>query len=157
VADLIGPGGHAPTLRLVKGTHIVVPRIAGAEDAYLLQNPDGRVVFALPFEHRFTLIGTTAVSVTAPADGFVPSDDEGAYLLSVWRQFFSQPLTKDDIVWRFAGVRPLVEDGASHAAAVSREYRLDLVQPEGAPPLLNVVGGKITTFRRLAEAVMTRL
>jgi glycerol-3-phosphate dehydrogenase len=157
VADLAGPGGHAPTLRLVKGTHIVVPRIAGAEDAYLLQNPDGRVVFALPFEHHFTLIGTTEVGVTAAAEGFLPSADEETYLLTVARQFFSRPLSKDDIVWRFAGVRPLVEDGASRAAAVSREYRLDLVQPAGAPPLLNVVGGKITTFRRLAETVMTRL
>lgn len=157
VADLAGPGGHAPVLRLVKGTHIVVPRIAGAEDAYLLQNPDGRVVFALPFEQRFTLIGTTEEGVTTPADGFAPSDDEEAYLLTVARQFFSRPLAKGDIVWRFAGVRPLVEDGASRAAAVSREYRLDLVQTAGTPPLLNVVGGKITTFRRLAEAVMTRL
>jgi glycerol-3-phosphate dehydrogenase len=135
----------------------VVPRIDGADDAYLLQSPDGRVVFALPFEHRFTLIGTTEVGVSTPADGFVPSGEEEDYLLGVAERFFSRALTPDDVVWRFAGVRPLVEDGAARASAVSREYRLDLLQAEGSPPLLNVVGGKITTFRRLAEAALSRL
>ncbi|MCC7252438.1 glycerol-3-phosphate dehydrogenase [Hyphomicrobium sp.] len=157
VAGLVGSQGHVPTLRLVRGTHIVVPRIDGAEDAYLLQNPDGRVVFALPFERAFTLIGTTEVDVTRPEDGFAASDAEEAYLLATAGRFFSHALAKDDIVWRFAGVRPLVEDGASRASAVSRDYRLDLVASEGQPPLLNVIGGKITTFRRLAEAALTRL
>lgn len=157
VTGLAQGAGHAPLLRLVRGTHIVVPRIAGAEDAYLLQNADGRVVFALPFEHRFTLIGTTEVPVRRPDDGFVPSDEETDYLLEAAGRFFARPPAADDIVWRFAGVRPLVEDGARTPSSVSRDYRLDLVQNGGAPPLLNVVGGKITTFRRLAEAALARL
>lgn len=157
VAGLMGTGGHAPNLRLVRGTHIVVPRIPGADDAYLLQNHDSRVVFALPFEHRFTLIGTTEARVSTPGDGFMASSAEESYLLEAASRFFSHALTKDDVVWRFAGVRPLVEDGASRSDSVSRDYRLDLVQEGDAPPLLNVVGGKITTFRRLAEAALTRL
>jgi len=157
VATLAGAGDHAPALRLVRGTHIVVPRIAGAESAYLLQNPDGRIVFALPFEGRFTLIGTTDVAVSSPAEGFVPSADEVDYLLGTAARFFCDAPAHDAIVWRFAGVRPLVEDGSARASAVSRDYRLDLVAPEGAPPLLNIVGGKITTFRTLAEAALSRL
>lgn len=157
VAGLVSASGRAPTLRLVRGTHIVVPRIPGADDAYLLQNRDGRVVFALPFERRFTLVGTTEARVSSPDDGFIASSDEESYLLDAALRFFSHALTKDDVVWRFAGVRPLVEDGASRSDAVSRDYRLDLVQENDAPPLLNVVGGKITTFRRLAETALARL
>lgn len=157
VAGLAGAAGQAPALRLVRGTHIVVPRIPGAEDAYLLQNPDGRVVFAIPFEQHFTLIGTTEAGVSTPDEGFVPSREEERYLIDATSRFLRRALTEDDIVWRFAGVRPLVEDGASSAAAVSRDYRLDLVQDDGSPPLLNVIGGKITTFRCLAETAMAQL
>jgi glycerol-3-phosphate dehydrogenase len=157
VARLAGSADRTPALRLVRGTHIVVPRIAGAENAYLLQNPDGRVVFALPFEQDFTLIGTTEVGVETPSDGFTPSREEEDYLIAAAGRYFAKAPAHDDIVWRFAGVRPLIEDGAKQASAVSRDYRLDLVQRNGAPPLLNVIGGKITTFRRLAEAVLQRL
>lgn len=157
VAGLLGADGRPPALRLVRGTHIVVPRIPGADDAYLLQNTDGRVVFVLPFEQQFTMIGTTEVNVATPHDGFIPSGEEERYLLGAASRFLSHALTDDDIVWRFAGVRPLVDDGASNAAAVSRDYRFELVQAEGAPPLLNVIGGKVTTFRRLAEAALTQL
>jgi glycerol-3-phosphate dehydrogenase len=157
VASLAETQDRVPKLRLVRGSHIVVPRIAGADDAYLLQNADGRVVFALPFEQRFTLIGTTDVSVAAPGDGFQTSPEEEDYLLAAAGRFFAQPLSRGDIVWRFAGVRPLVDDGAAKASAVSRDYRLDLVQPPGGAPLVNVIGGKITTFRCLAEAVLARL
>jgi glycerol-3-phosphate dehydrogenase len=156
VARLAG-AGQVPTLRLVRGSHVVVPRIAGAEDAYLLQNGDGRVVFALPFAHAFTLIGTTEVAVADLADARTPSAEEERYLLEAAGRFFAQPIAPEAIVWRFAGVRPLVEDGARRASAVSRDYRLDLQQAEGAPPLLNVIGGKITTFRRLSEAALLRL
>lgn len=157
VARLAGLADRAPALRLVRGTHIVVPRIEGAEDAYLLQNPDGRIVFALPFEHRFTLIGTTDVGVETPAEGFTPSSEEETYLIDAAQRFFIQAPTRDSIAWRFAGVRPLVEDGAKRASSVSRDYRLDLIKTRGAPPLLNVIGGKITTYRRLAEAALGRL
>ncbi len=161
VARLAGAHGAeaapVPAIRLVRGTHLVVPRIPGADAAYILQNDDGRVVFALPFEHAFTLIGTTDVPVTTPEDGFVPSAGEEAYLLRTAAAYFAHPLAPASVVWRFAGVRPLIDDGAESAAAVSRDYKLDLVTAPGAPPLLNVVGGKITTFRRLAEAALARL
>lgn len=157
VAGLIGPASDVPKLRLVRGSHIVVPRIPGAEDAYLLQSPDGRVVFALPYEGRFTMIGTTDFAVATPDEGFTPSEAEETYLLETAARFFSRPIARETIVWRFAGVRPLVEDGARKAAAVSRDYRLDLIRKDGSAPLLNIIGGKITTFRRLAEAALARL
>ncbi|AHB49187.1 glycerol-3-phosphate dehydrogenase [Hyphomicrobium nitrativorans NL23] len=154
-----GAGSKAavPMLRLVRGTHIVVPRIPGADDALLLQNADGRVVFVLPFGARFTMIGTTEVVVSTPAEGFVASAEEEAYLIEAAGRYLSHPLTRTDIVWRFAGVRPLVDDGAATASSVTRDWRLDLVQPAGSAPFLNVIGGKITTFRLLAEAVLDRL
>jgi glycerol-3-phosphate dehydrogenase len=157
VAHLVGRERAIPVLRLVRGSHIVVPRIPGADDAYLLQHSDGRVVFVLPFERNFTLIGTTETQVISPASGFIVGGDEEMYLLEVASRFFSQSLAPSDIVWRFAGVRPLIEDGASSAGAVSRDYRLDVVHGDGIPPLLNVVGGKITTFRKLAETAVDRL
>lgn len=157
VARLANVPGHAPAPRLVRGTHIVVERIAGANDAYLLQNDDGRIVFVLPFEACFTLIGTTEIPVSSPDDGFVASDEETDYLLETARRFFSRAPVTDDVVWRFAGVRPLVEDGARSASAASRDYRLDLVRHDQGPPLLTIVGGKITTFRLLAEAALLQL
>jgi glycerol-3-phosphate dehydrogenase len=149
-------GAPLPPLRLVKGSHIVVPRIPGAEDAYLLQSADGRVVFALPFEERFTLIGTTDVPFSGDPGDARPGADEEDYLITLAAKFFSAPLSRDDIVWRFAGVRPLLDDGSATPAAVSRDYRLDLAAGT-APPLLNVIGGKITTYRRLAEAALEKL
>ncbi|HYD14973.1 MAG TPA: glycerol-3-phosphate dehydrogenase [Hyphomicrobium sp.] len=157
VAALASHAADVPTLRLVRGSHIVVPRIDGAEDAYLLQARDKRAVFALPFEKQFTLIGTTDAPVSTPEEGFIPSAEEESYLLEAAARFFARKITHEDIVWRFAGVRPLVDDGASKAAAVSRDYRLDLANGDGAPPLLNIIGGKITTFRRLAEAALEKL
>jgi len=157
VARLAGRSEAVPRLRLVRGSHIVIPRIAGAEDGYLLQAADGRVVFALPFEGAFTLIGTTEVTVSDPAEASAPSADEERYLLDTARRFFALPLSEAAIQWRFAGVRPLVEDGAHQASAVSRDYRLDLHATDGGAPLMNVIGGKITTFRRLAEAALAKL
>lgn len=157
VARLANAVSYASAVRLVRGTHIVVPRIRGANDAYLLQNDDQRIVFALPFERDFTLIGTTEIPVTSPDDGFIASDEETDYLLEVARRFFSHPVTAEDIVWRFAGVRALADDGARNASAISRDYRLDLVQSGSEPALLTIVGGKITTFRSLAEAALARL
>ena len=157
LAGLVEPATTPPRIKLVRGTHIVVPRIAGADDAYLMQNPDGRVVFALPFAQRFTMIGTTDVPVEKPEDGFVPSREEEAYLLETAGRFFSRAPSASDVVWRFAGVRPLMDDGAARASAVTRDYKLDLVAAPNGAPLLSVIGGKITTFRRLAEAALERL
>lgn len=141
-------------VRLVKGSHIVVPRIPGAETAYLLQAQDHRVVFLLPFAERFTLIGTTDVPYAGnPAEVAISAEEE-AYLLSVANSFLASPLSASDIVWRYSGVRPLIDDDSDNPSAVSRDYRLALDAPPGCPPLLTVVGGKVTTYRRLAEAAM---
>ncbi|MBK9080511.1 MAG: glycerol-3-phosphate dehydrogenase [Hyphomicrobium sp.] len=145
-----------PKLRLVKGSHIVVPRLEEHQDAYIFQNDDGRVVFALPFETQFTLIGTTDVATTGDPRNATASDDEINYLLAVARRFFRRPPQKSDVVWTFAGVRPLDDDGTESVSAVSRDYRFELDTGSGAP-ILHVIGGKVTTYRRLAEAALTEL
>ena len=146
-----------PHLRLVKGSHIVVPRIAGANDAYLLQSADGRVVFTLPYEDSFTLIGTTDVAFSGdPATAGITPDEE-KYLLGLAGRFFKVPLNACDIVWHYAGVRPLYDDAAANPSAVTRDYHLELAAGRGLPPLLTVLGGKVTTYRRLAEEALDRL
>ena len=159
-ANAIRRPGLSPAeipVRLVKGSHIVLPRIAGADDAYLLQSADGRVVFLLPFARRFTLIGTTDVPFEGDPLTVAPSAGEEDYLLAVANGFLAAPLSRADIVWRFAGVRPLYDDRSANPSAVTRDYRLELDAPEGGPVLLTVVGGKLTTYRRLAEAVLGRV
>ena len=158
VADLVSPlrNVQPPGVRLVKGSHIVVPRIVGANDAYTFQNRDGRVVFALPFEDDFTLIGTTEAAQTGDPRGVTVTVGEERYLLDAANRFFRVPLARDDIRWSFAGVRPLDDDGTESASAVSRDYRLEL-DDSTSPPILHVIGGKITTYRKLAEAVLQRL
>ncbi len=158
VAALATRSGPArlPAVRLVKGSHVVVPHIAGADDAYTFQNRDGRIVFALPFEETFTMIGTTEEAFVGDPRSAVPSHDEEAYLLEAANRFFRKPLTHRDIVWSFAGVRPLDEDGSETASAVSRDYRLEF-DATATPPLLHVIGGKITTYRKLAEAALKML
>ncbi|HWK34252.1 MAG TPA: glycerol-3-phosphate dehydrogenase [Hyphomicrobium sp.] len=144
-------------LRLVKGSHIVVPHISGAEDAYLCQSADGRVVFAIPYEERFTLVGTTEIDYSGDPRAAAISGEEEEYLLALTRRFFAAPPTRDDIVWSFAGVRPLYsDDGAGDASAVTRDYCLELSLAPGAP-LLTVLGGKLTTYRKLAEAALEKL
>lgn len=141
-------------VRLVKGSHIVVPRIPGADTAYLLQAPDRRVVFLLPFAECFTLIGTTDVAYDGDPGDVAISIAEEAYLLDVANRFLATPLASADIVWRYSGVRPLFDDESANPAAVTRDYKLALDAPDGSPPLLTVVGGKVTTYRRLSEAAM---
>lgn len=156
VAGLVRSNSHPqPHLNLVKGSHIVVPRIAGAEDAYIFQNRDGRVVFALPYERAFTLIGTTDVPFSGDLRQVTVSENEEAYLLELANRYFAIALKPSDIVWRYAGVRPLDDDGSNNPSAASRDYRLDL--DPGPPAILHVIGGKITTYRRLAEAALAKL
>lgn len=150
-------GASAPRLRLVKGSHIVVPRIPGSGAAILMQNADGRVVFALPFADRFTLIGTTDTPFEGDPAGVSIDAAEEAYLLECANRFLRTPLSAADIVWRFSGVRPLHDDGTAEPSAVSRDYVLELDGASGEPPLLTVIGGKITTYRKLAEAALARL
>lgn len=136
------------SLRLVKGSHIVVPRCFEHDHAYIFQNPDKRIIFAIPYEGRFTLIGTTDVEQDGdPADARI-ARDEVAYLCEQASRYFERPVTPQQVVWSYAGVRPLLDDGAD-AAAVTRDYALES-RHDGAP-LLSVWGGKITTFRKLAE------
>jgi len=141
---------HTRSLRLVRGSHIVVPRIYEHGYAYLFQNPDRRIIFAIPYQQRFTLIGTTDVEHEGGLDRIEATDDEVRYLCEQASRYFLQPVTPADVVWRYAGVRPLLEDEAGNPAAVTRDYRLVLNTQDGAP-LLNVWGGKITTFRVLAQ------
>ncbi|NVD74441.1 glycerol-3-phosphate dehydrogenase [Duganella sp. BJB1802] len=135
-------------LRLIKGSHIIVKRIFEHDNAYIFQHPDGRIVFAIPYERDFTLIGTTDLDYHGDANQVAISEDEIAYLCELASQYFVKPIVPADVVWTYSGVRPLVEDGAD-AKAVTRDYRLE-VDSDG-PPMLSVFGGKITTFRKLAE------
>src|SRR5262249_37765931 len=158
VADAIDANGRSvrEALRLVKGSHVVVPRIKGADDAYLCQSADGRVVFTIPYEERFTLIGTTDIPFSGdPADVTISREEED-YLLALVRRFFCGAPTREDIVWTFAGVRPLYDDAAGDVSTATRDYRFELTTSAGAP-LLTVLGGKLTTFRRLAEAALAKL
>ena len=160
VADVIGrvAGVSADRgVRLVKGSHIVVPRLYAGEHAFMLQNPDRRIVFAIPYEREFTLIGTTDEPWEgAPARATI-SEDETRYLLDTANRYFAHRLTKADIAWSYAGIRPLYDDKAGNASAVTRDYVLDLDTDEGHAPMLSIFGGKITTFRKLAEHAMEEL
>lgn len=142
-------------VRLDKGSHIVLPRLWEGDQAYILQQPDGRVVFALPFAGGFTLIGTTDVAVERPEDATV-SAEEIRYLCEAVDRYFTVQVVPDDVVWSYAGVRALWDDGAADAKAVSRDYRLEL-DPAPGPKLLSVFGGKITTARALAREALDRL
>lgn len=141
-------------LRLDKGSHIVVPRLYAHDHAYLLQNDDKRVVFVIPYERDFTLIGTTEVSAAAPP-AEPPSEREIAYLCRAVGRWFKRAPDPADVVWRYSGLRPLYDDGSTSASATSREYVLEL--DETGAPALSVFGGKLTTYRRLAEHALMRL
>ncbi|MFC5511911.1 glycerol-3-phosphate dehydrogenase [Massilia jejuensis] len=140
-------GGRA--LRLIKGSHIVVPRLFAHPHAYIFQHPDGRIVFAMPYEGAFTLVGTTDVDYRGELDKIAISADEIAYLCQLVNRYFRQAIAPEDVLWSYSGVRPLVDDDAASAAAATRDFRLE---PDLAgAPLLSIFGGKITTSRKLAE------
>lgn len=155
--DLLHRAGIASDrrIRLVRGSHIVVPRLFDHDLAYFFQLPDGRIFFAIPYEADFTLIGTTDRDHEGGLGNVGPSDEEIAYLCAGANHYFRRAITPSDVVWSYAGVRPLIEDGSGRPEAATRGYELQLDQ-HGAP-LLSVFGGKITTYRHLAEAVMKRL
>ena len=148
---------RAKPLRLVKGSHIVVGRLYEGDHAYVLQNTDRRVVFAMPYEDRFTLIGTTDIAFDGEPGAARIDAAEVAYLCDSVGHAFANPVTPDDVVWSYTGVRPLCDDGPHDPARITRDYRLDLDARPGRAPLLSVLGGKITTHRRLAEQVLRRL
>ncbi len=137
-------------LRLVKGSHIVVRRLFDHPYAYIFQNPDKRIIFAIPYEGAYTLIGTTDVEHLGPIGQAHIDDGEIAYLCEQASRYFARPVRPEDVVWTYAGVRPLLDDASGDPSAVTRDYLLELDTTGGAP-LLSVWGGKITTFRKLAE------
>ncbi|MCG6659033.1 glycerol-3-phosphate dehydrogenase [Halomonas campisalis] len=142
-------------IRMIQGSHLVVPRLNADERAYILQNSDRRIVFVLPYEEDFSLVGTTDRRYSGDPARATASDAEVDYLLGVVNQHFRRQLSRDDIVTTFSGVRPLCDDESSEPAAMTRDYTLDL-DCHGAP-LLSVFGGKLTTYRKLAEAALGRL
>ena len=151
-------GSDGPeSLRLVQGSHIVVPRLYAGEQAYLLQNDDGRIVFVIPFEDDFSLVGTTEVPLAAPEAAPQIDAAETDYLCSVVGRFFQAPPAPSQVVWSFAGIRALYDDGRGSASTVSREYRLAVDGGTQEAPLLSIYGGKLTTYRHLAERVLARL
>ncbi|HTZ78811.1 MAG TPA: glycerol-3-phosphate dehydrogenase [Stellaceae bacterium] len=157
VAGRVGAAHGNAALRLVKGSHVVVPRLYEGDHAFILQNDDRRIVFVLPFEEDFTLIGTTEEAFEGDPAGVACSDAEAAYLCRAVSRWFRASVRPEAILWRYAGVRPLYEDHAASASAVTRDYVLILDAPAGSAPLLSVLGGKITTYRRLAETALDRL
>ena len=137
------------SLRLIKGSHIVVPRLFDHPYAYIFQHPDGRIVFAIPYEREFTLIGTTDLDYSGDPDQVAISADEIDYLCQLANRYFAHPISAADVVWTYSGVRPIVQDEHANASAATRDFRLEH-DTEGAP-VLTVFGGKITTFRKLSE------
>jgi glycerol-3-phosphate dehydrogenase len=142
-------------VRLVRGSHIVTHRLFDHDKAYFFQGTDGRIIFAIPYETDFTLIGTTDREHHGPPGEAVCTEAEQDYLCRFASQYFAEPVTRADIVWTYSGVRPLHDDGARSATAATRDYVLSL--DADGPVLLNVFGGKITTYRRLAEGAMEKL
>jgi glycerol-3-phosphate dehydrogenase len=153
--------GHAATrkrVRLVKGSHIVVPKLHDGDHAFILQNRDGRIIFVIPFEYDFSLIGTTDIELEDAVPGPVSiSDEEVTYLCVLANHYLQKQIAADDVVWSYAGVRPLFDDGTDDPSAVTRDYVLEVDDADGGAPLLSVFGGKITTYRKLAEQAMDDL
>lgn len=144
-------------VRLVKGSHIVVPRLHTQPHAYMLQNSDQRIIFVIPFEDNFSLIGTTDVEYEGDPSQVKISPEEIDYLIGICNSYFKQQISAADIVSSFSGVRPLLDDESSSAQAVTRDYKLELSTYDGKLPLLSVFGGKITTYRKLAQAAVDKL
>ncbi len=158
VLDLLARASAPPDhrMRLVRGSHIVVRRKFEHAYAYFFQLPDGRIFFAIPYERDFTLIGTTDQDHDGSLAEVRASDAEIAYLCEGASEYFRAPVTPADVVWTYSGVRPLIEDGSGRPEAATRGYRIDLDSDEGAP-LLTIYGGKITSYRHVAEAAVDAL
>jgi len=169
VGRLITDTLHLPStegVRLVRGSHIVTRKLYDHDKCYFFQGGDGRIIFAIPYEDDFTLIGTTDQDHQGDPDQAVCTPEEQDYLCAFASEYFARPVTRDDIVWTYSGVRPLYDDGAKSATSATRDYVLSLDSGAGGgsgaeagaeAPLLNVFGGKITTYRRLAEHALEKL
>jgi glycerol-3-phosphate dehydrogenase len=143
-------------VRLVRGSHIVTSRLYDHDKCYFFQGEDGRIIFTIPYETDFTLIGTTDADHDDVSEKPVCTPDEQLYLVNFASNYFKKPVAIDDIVWTYSGVRPLYDDGATSATAATRDYVLKVNEAAGAP-MLNVFGGKITTYRRLAESALEKI
>jgi len=147
---------HDHALRLIKGSHIVVPKLFDHRYAYIFQQPDRRIVFAIPYERDFTLIGTTDIEYKADPSHPKIDKEEATYLCEATNRYFKSNITPADVVWSYSGVRPLLEDKSGNASEVTRDYHIELDGSNG-PPLLNVFGGKLTTYRKLSEEALDLL
>jgi glycerol-3-phosphate dehydrogenase len=144
-------------VRLVQGSHIVVRKLFEHDRCYIFQNADGRIIFAIPYEGEFTLIGTTDQDYEGDPAKVAITEPEIDYLCAAASEYFTKPIAKTDVVWTYSGVRPLYDDGASEAKAATRDYVFDVDETPGLAPQLSIFGGKITTYRKLAESVLDRL
>lgn len=152
-----GSRSNAPSVRLVKGSHIIVPKMFDDERCFIFQAGDGRIIFAIPYEDgKLTLIGTTDLPFEGDLNGVQASPEEIEYLCQVSNEYFEQQITPSDVVSTFSGVRPLFEDQAEDASSVTRDYVLK-IENQDAAPILSVIGGKITTYRKLAEDALKQL
>jgi len=157
VLEIIGQVERKKKVHLVKGSHIVVPRLHDGDHALILQNDDKRVIFVIPYETRYSVIGTTDVPIDTSPDGVHISNSEIDYLCRAVSRYFSRAVKPDEIVWTYSGVRPLFDEGEANPSKMSRDYELELQQVDGTHSLLNVYGGKLTTYRRLAEHALEKL
>jgi glycerol-3-phosphate dehydrogenase len=154
VLSRVAGAGEARNVRLVQGSHVVVPRLYDDPRCFIFQHADGRIVFAIPFEQAFTLIGTTDLDYVGDPGTVAITADEIDYLCGAAAAYFRRPVRRDDVVWSYSGVRPLFDDGATSAQEATRDYVLRQDGDARSGVLINVFGGKITTYRRLAEAVL---
>jgi glycerol-3-phosphate dehydrogenase len=157
VRDTINGTPSKEGIRHIKGSHIVVPRVHDGAHAYILQNADKRIVFIIPYHDRYSLIGTTDIAVDAYENPAI-SNEEVDYLLDLANTYLALPLARSDVVWTYSGVRPLYDDGSTDPSSVTRDYvfKLDTDDGKGAPAL-SIYGGKITTYRKLAEHALQEL
>jgi glycerol-3-phosphate dehydrogenase len=156
VLDMTLHRNAAVSVRLVQGSHIVVRRLFAHDRCYIFQNADNRIIFAIPYEHDFTLIGTTDRDYAGDPADVTAAPEEIDYLCKAASEYFPLPISPADVVWSYSGVRPLFDDGAGAAQAATRDYVLELDERDGAP-LLTIFGGKITTYRRLAYQALSKL
>jgi glycerol-3-phosphate dehydrogenase len=153
------PGRNKAKLRLVKGSHLIMPRLYEGDHCYIFQNRDGRIIFAIPYERDFTLVGTTDVAFEGDPDGIAITDEEARYICDAVNEYLKTDIHPDQAMSSYAGVRPLYDDDAQSDSTVTRDYmfELDRGSDGSAPPILSIFGGKITTYRKLAEHALARL
>ena len=151
------PGEAHQNLRLVKGSHLIFPKLFEGRHCYIFQNRDNRIVFAIPYEHEFTLVGTTDVLFTGDPDHVEISAEEARYICDAVNEYLRVDVSPEQAVSSYSGVRPLYDDKSSSNSTVTRDYVFELDEANGAPPILSIFGGKITTYRKLAEHALEKL